>query len=110
MIKCLGELNIPTNVINVIRWCVSTARMSLIWNGDKGDSFTPTRGLRQRDPLSPYLFVILMEKFSHVIQKEVENDNWQPFRMRKNGTCVSHLFSQMICSYLQRLTWIRRPF
>ena len=33
-----------------------------------------------------------MEKFAHLIQTEVEEDNWKPFRLKKSGTCISHLF------------------
>ena len=67
LLRCLRELKLPDSVVNVIEWCVSTAKMQVIWNEEKGDQFTPTRGLRQGDPLSPYLFVLVMEKFANLI-------------------------------------------
>ena len=33
-----------------------------------------------------------MENFTHLIQSEKEEENWKPIRLRKKGTCISHLF------------------
>lgn len=43
-----------------------------LWNGEKLESFQPSRGIRQGDPLSPYLFVLCMEVFGQRITQEVE--------------------------------------
>lgn len=56
---------------NVIMNCIKSTRLSVIWNGEPLDSFTPERGLLQGDPLSPYLFVLCMEVLSHKIKKAV---------------------------------------
>jgi hypothetical protein len=67
--------------------------MSLLWNGKKFPSFSPTRGLRQGDPLSPYLFVVCMETLSQIINKEVNDGNWNHVRFsRTPPPPISHLF------------------
>ncbi|RVW97645.1 hypothetical protein CK203_028013 [Vitis vinifera] len=52
-----------------IRRCISTTRFSVLVNCTLSSFFHSSRGLRQRDPLSPYLFVIGMEALSNLIKR-----------------------------------------
>ncbi|XP_028761945.1 uncharacterized protein LOC114720467 [Neltuma alba] len=70
VIRCPKEFGAPANFTNVILAALKTARIQVQWNGAKGSVFAPTRGLRQGDPISPYLFVLIMEKLAHLIQNE----------------------------------------
>lgn len=72
--------------------CVTETSLSILWNGSPLPEFRPTRGLRQGDPLSPYLFVICMEKLSHMINVKVEKNKWCGLKVSKNGPSISHLF------------------
>lgn len=63
----LHDFDLPDRIINLIMSCVTSSSLSILWNGNKLDSFHPTRGLRQGDPMSPYLFVLCMEKLAMYI-------------------------------------------
>lgn len=77
--------------VNWIMQCVSGPSMSLLWNGEKTESFTPLRGLRQGDPLSPYLFVLCMERLCHLIDNAVMEKKWKPISLSQGGPKLSHI-------------------
>ena len=60
--------------IRWINWCISTASFSVLINGSPAGFFGSSRGLRQGDPLSPYLFVIGMEALSCLLKRAVEDN------------------------------------
>lgn len=62
-----------------------------ILNGTKTNSFCPKRGIRQGDPLSPYLFILAMEYLSTQITATINNKAWKPFKLRNQDLNVSHL-------------------
>ncbi|KAL6335467.1 hypothetical protein AAG906_029710 [Vitis piasezkii] len=61
-----------------IKWCLSTTRLSVLVNGTLTGFFQSSRGLRQEDPFSPYLFVIVMEAFSYLLKRTVSRGFLSP--------------------------------
>ncbi|RVW85897.1 putative mitochondrial protein [Vitis vinifera] len=77
-----------------IKWCLSTVRYSVMVNGSPTGFFQSSRGLRQGDPLSPYLFVVVMEAFSVLIKRAVVGGFLAPCLIRGRrgeGVQISHL-------------------
>ena len=55
-----------------VKWCMSIANFFVLLNGSPTGFFRSSRGLRQGDPLSAYLFVMGMEALSLMIDKATE--------------------------------------
>ena len=80
---------------NWVRWmkaCVSTVRYSVIVNGSPTRFFDSSRGLRQDDPFSPLLFLVIMEVLSRMLRRMEEEGFIRGFQAgRTDGLGVSHL-------------------
>ena len=57
--------------VNWVMSFVISASFSVIVNGVPSEPFTASRGLRQGDPISPYLFIILAEGLGHFLKLHV---------------------------------------
>ena len=83
---------IPYQLVKLIMSCVSSSSISVLFNGGKLDPFLPSRGIRQGDPMSPYLFILCMEMLGFLISGKCEAKLWDPVKASRNGLAFSHLF------------------
>lgn len=90
--ETLKETGIPDSFITIAMECISTTSMQVIWNGEKMEPFFQSTGVRQGDPLSPYIFILCMERLAHIINVKVDMGKWKPMRLKKDGLVLSHLF------------------
>ena len=77
-----------------IRNCISTIQFSVLINRSPADFFGSSRGLRQGDPLSPLLFLIMMEVFSRMLRRVEGAGLIRGFNLegrRDGGEHVSHI-------------------
>lgn len=86
----MQALGYPPTLINWIKECITTPRFSLIMNGELVGFFSSTRGLRQGDPISPYLFVIAMEVLSRLLSRMATHPDFK-FHWRCSKMNLTHL-------------------
>lgn len=68
----------------LVQWCLSTAPFFVLYDGVATVTgfFQSTRGLRQGDPLSPYLFVIGIEALSCLLMHAVEGNFYMALSLK----------------------------
>lgn len=63
--------------------------MQVLGNDGFIEDFVPSRAVRQGDLISPYLFVLTMERLGHAMQRVVSNGKWKPITIGRGGLTVS---------------------
>ncbi|XP_038722039.1 uncharacterized protein LOC120014190 [Tripterygium wilfordii] len=74
-----------------VEWVFLKALM-VVMNGSPRGCLMPGRGIRQGDPLSPYLFILCVECLSGMLQQAVTSNLVQGFQVARGGPSISHLF------------------
>lgn len=72
--------------------CLSSSCASVLVNGSPTEEFEITKGVRQGDPLSSFLFIIAMEGLNQVLKSAREQNFILGITLPNNGPTVSHLF------------------
>ncbi|XP_062026327.1 uncharacterized protein LOC133742658 [Rosa rugosa] len=87
----LLKLGFHSHWVMLIMNCVKTVSFSVLVNGKPSIFFNPTRGLRQGDPLSPYLFLFVSDVLSSLVRKACSVGWLSPVSISQNGPPISHL-------------------
>jgi hypothetical protein len=88
----MSKMGFSERWIRLIMECISTVTYSIIVNGQVVGNVTPSRGIRQGDPLSPYLFLLCVEALSSMLSKVKSKGLITGMPTSKKGPRLSHLF------------------
>ena len=77
--------------INLTMICVKTVTYSVLVNGEPRGLIHPSRGIRQGDPLSPFLFLLCTEGLNGLIKNAELNGDIHGFSLCRRGSKLTHL-------------------
>ncbi|XP_075653649.1 uncharacterized protein LOC142624031 [Castanea sativa] len=86
--RMMVKLGFDPNWVHLAMETVTTASYSILINGEPK---APTQGIRQGDPLSPYLFLLCAEGVSMLLRKARETGVLKGIKSSQHGVWVSHL-------------------
>jgi hypothetical protein len=88
----MKRMNFDDRWIRLILMCVSSVTYSVVVNGTPIGRIIPTRGIRQGDPILPYLFLLCSEALSSMLTQEESCGTLTGVLTSKSGPWISHLF------------------
>nr|XP_043633384.1 uncharacterized protein LOC122604565 [Erigeron canadensis] len=85
------QMGFPVRWRNWMKDILNLSRASVLVNGSLTQEFQFSRGVRQGDPLSPYIFILAMEVLGDLFSKVVDTGNLCGIATPNAGAVVSHL-------------------
>ncbi|KAL5557228.1 hypothetical protein UlMin_039464 [Ulmus minor] len=89
--RVMVKLGFSTGWTKKIMACISSVSYSFQFNGQRFGHLNPSRGLRQGDPLSPYLFLLCGEGLSFILHQYEQSGKLQGLKCGQRGPIISHL-------------------
>ncbi|KAG8389002.1 hypothetical protein BUALT_Bualt02G0184100 [Buddleja alternifolia] len=91
LLDILLKFGFHQTFVNWIKTCISTTSFSTLVDGSPFGFFHPTRGIRQGDPLSPYLFLLYFDLFSRLIHRAETSSAFNGIKISRGSPSISHV-------------------
>lgn len=87
----MQQMGFHAKWVSLIMQCISTVTYSVKINGEPTSFFQPSRGLRQGDPLSPYIFILISNVLTWMMKKALADGTLNGIQLTRNCPKLSHL-------------------
>lgn len=92
LVQIMLKMGFPSALVELIYRCISSVTYAFQINNHLVGQLSPQRGIRQGDPLSPYLFVLCSQGLSAMLNRYVEQRLFQGITIARGAPTISHLF------------------
>ena len=89
--RIMLKLGLGRRWVSLAMETITTASYLVLINGEPRGFVNPTWGIKQGDPLSPYLFLLYAESLSALLKKAEENHALKGILSSQHGVRISHL-------------------
>ena len=89
--RVMEKMGFHAKWVQLIMACITTTHFSILVNGNPTSYILPSRGLRQGEPLSPYLFLFCVEELTALLKKVETNGIIRGVVASRGGPSISHL-------------------
>ena len=90
--------------IGWIMRCITSVKYKVLMNGEPRGNIVPGRGLRQGDPLSPFIFILCTEALVSLLNHAENQGKITGMRVARASPSVSHLlFADDSLSFVRRI-------
>ena len=86
------KLGFHEDCVALLMECITTVSYSILVNGEPKGLFRRSRGLRQENPLSPYLVLFCAKVLNAILREAALKEEIQGFSICRNGPKLNHLF------------------
>lgn len=86
------EMRLWGRWIRLVITCIGLIFYSVQTNGQPGESFKTTWGIRQGDPLSLYLYLLCLEGLSALLEHAKKSGNIEGIKMAQGSPHLTLLF------------------
>lgn len=89
--RILTLFGFSDKIVKLILNCISYVNMELLLNGEIAGKIPMEQGLRQGDPMSPFLFILFSELLSHMLYKWEQEGKIHGVKLGRTAPAISHL-------------------
>ncbi|GKD29284.1 RNA-directed DNA polymerase, eukaryota, reverse transcriptase zinc-binding domain protein [Tanacetum coccineum] len=87
----MSRFGFPCKMIDWIMTCISTPKFTICVNGERYGYFKGGRGLRQGDPIFPYIFTMVMKMLNLIVKNEIRKNNTFKYHFGCRQLKINHL-------------------